>query len=230
MEDHRLVEEAVKGDSAATRLLVRTLLPVIQVRVARVLVRRRGDPTRDIRVEVEDFSQEVFVSLFADEARLLRAWDPTRGLSLVNFCGLIAERETISRLRSGKRSPFTETATDFDALEREAGPAPDAELRISSKEQLALLSDRLREELTPKGLELFYRLIVEEEAVESVCASTGMSADAVYAWRSRLGKLVRKIVAELSESGPWREAASRDSDERGLSDSRQRARKPERTP
>lgn len=230
MEDVRIVEEAVKGDRAATRLLVRTLLPVIQVRVARALVRRRGDPTRDVRSEVEDFSQEVFASLFADDARLLRAWDPTRGLSLVNFCGLIAERETISRLRSGKRSPFTETATDFDALEREAGPAPDAEVRVSSREQLALLSDRLREELTPKGLELFFRLIVEEEAVESVCASTGMTPDAVYAWRSRLGKLVRKLIAELSESGPWREAATREADERSLSDSHQKARKPLRTP
>ena len=208
MNDRHLVESAVSGDAAATRALIRTLLPVIQVRVARALVRRKGNATRDLRQEVEDLTQEVFAALFADDARLLRTWDETRGLSLLNFCGLIAEREAISLLRSGRRSPFTETATEMDELERDADPAPDAELRFASKQKLGLLVDRLREELSPRGLELFYRLVVDEESVESVCTSTGMSSDAVYAWRSRLGKLVRKILTELDASGQWAQSVS----------------------
>lgn len=203
MNDRHLVDSAVLGDKAATRTLIRTLLPVIQVRVARALLRRKGNDSRDVRQDVEDLAQEVFASLFADDARLLRAWDEARGLSLLNFCGLIAEREAISLLRSGKRSPFTETATEVDDLEREAEPVADAEIRFASKQKLGLLVERLHEELSPRGLELFYRLIVDEEPVETVCSTSGMSADAVYAWRSRLGKLVRKILTELSDSGKW---------------------------
>jgi RNA polymerase sigma-70 factor (ECF subfamily) len=203
LDDWRLVEDAIRGDQAATRALVRLLLPVVQVRVARTLVRRRRDDARDVRADVEDLSQDVFAALFADDARLLRAWDPARGLSLVNFCGLIAEREALSLLRSGRRSPFTETATELEDIERDVEPVPDAELRVASKEQLLLVVDRLREALSPRGLELFYRLIVDEEAVEAVCASTGMTPDAVYAWRSRLGKLLRKIIVELSDSKKW---------------------------
>jgi DNA-directed RNA polymerase specialized sigma24 family protein len=201
-DERALLELALSGDAAATRRLVGVLVPVVQARVARTLVRRRGGSGRDARQEVEDLAQEVFASLFADEGKVLRAWDPERGLSLASFCGLIAEREAASILRSGRRSPWTETATELDDLEKALAEVPDAEVRIASREQLERLVDRLREALSPRGLELFHRLIVEEESVEAVCASTGMTADAVYAWKSRIGKVVRKLGAEMAASEP----------------------------
>lgn len=177
-------------------------MPVVQARVARTLVRRRGGSGRDARQEVEDLAQDVFASLFADGGRVLRAWEPARGLSLASFCGLVAEREAASILRSGRRSPWTDTATELDDLEKALAEVPDVEVRVSSREQLARLLDRLREALSPRGLELFHRLVVEEESVESVCASTGMTSDAVYAWKSRIGKVVRKLGAEMAASEP----------------------------
>lgn len=174
-------------------------MPVVQARVVRILVQRRGGSGRDVRQEVEDLVQEVFAALFEDDGRVLRAWDPARGLSLASFCGLVAEREAASILRSGRRSPWTESATDADALERELPDAPAPEAALSSREEIERLVDRLRETLSPLGLEMFQRLVVEEEPVDSVCRSTGMTPDAVYAWKSRIGKLVRKI---LSESQP----------------------------
>jgi RNA polymerase sigma-70 factor (ECF subfamily) len=201
-DERALLDEALSGDAAATRRLVGLLVPVVQARVARILVRRRGGSGRDVRQEVEDLAQEVFVALFAESGKVLRAWDPVRGLSLASFCGLIAERETASILRSGRRSPWTEAATELDELEKELAEVPDVEVRVSSRQQLARLIDRLREALSPRGLELFHRLVIEEESVESVCASTGMTADAVYAWKSRIGKVVRKLAAEIAASEP----------------------------
>ena len=202
MDERTLLAKALGGDVAATRTLVRLLMPVVQARVARTLVRRRGGSGRDARQEVEDLAQEVFAALFADGGKVLRAWDSSRGLSLPSFCGLIAEREAASILRSGRRSPWTETATELDELEKALAEVPDVEVSVSSREQLARLVDRLREALSPRGLELFHRLVVEEEDVESVCASTGMTADAVYAWKSRIGKVLRKLAAEMAASEP----------------------------
>ena len=148
-------------------------------------------------------TQEVFASLFADDAKALRAWDPARGLSLVNFVGIIAEHQVASIFRSGRRRPWSEDLVadnDFESTiaESERGP----EKTVASRQSFALLLDRLRAELTPRGFELFHRLFIEEASVESVCASTGMSTDAVYAWRSRLPKIVRKIaVAIEAEQG-----------------------------
>jgi RNA polymerase sigma-70 factor (ECF subfamily) len=194
-----LVAQAISGDTHAARALVGELAPIVQARVARALVRRRGGSGRDVRQEVEDITQEIFGALFADEGRVLRAWDPARGLSLVNFVGLIAEREAASILRSGRRSPWTDSPTEMDELEESAPPAPAMEARLVSRELLARLVERVRGSLSPRGLELFFRLIVDEEPVESVCATTGMTPDAVYAWRSRLAKLVRALATELSD-------------------------------
>ena len=44
---------------------------------------------RDIRQEVEDLSQEVFLQLFAEGGRVLATWQPERGLTLLNFVGLV---------------------------------------------------------------------------------------------------------------------------------------------
>lgn len=155
-----------------------------------------------MRQEVEDLAQEVFVALFAEDGKVLKAWDPARGLTLASFCGLIAEREAASILRSGRRSPWTEAATELDDLEKQLAEVPDVEVRVSSRQQLARLIDRLREALSPRGLELFHRLVIDDESVESVCASTGMTADAVYAWKSRIGRVVRKLAAEIAASEP----------------------------
>src|SRR5262245_51304251 len=106
------VNAALGGDKGAIRALVAALSPVIQARVARALLRRRAaSKARDIRQEVEDLTQEVFVALFADGGRTLREWSPSRGLSLLNFAGLVAEREVASIMRSGRRSPWTEDPT-----------------------------------------------------------------------------------------------------------------------
>jgi DNA-directed RNA polymerase specialized sigma24 family protein len=196
-----LVEEALLGRREAVRALIDGLTPVIQARVARVLLRRRVGPQkgRSVQQEVADLSQEVFVSLFESEGRALRSWRADGGLSLEGFVGLVAERQVISILRSGKRSPWKDEPVDAESMdgiaEQRAGP----EREIASREQLRQLLDRVRETLSPRGLELFERLIVLEEPVERVCADTKMSRDAVYAWRSRLSKTVKQLASEMEK-------------------------------
>lgn len=199
--DQARVRAALDGQPDAVRALVGTLTPVVQARVARVLLRRQGASRgRDVRQEVEDLSQEVFVALFAREAKVLRSWDPARGMSLRNFVGLVAEREVASILQSGRRSPWKEDPTLSDELDRRAGASADHAARVESKEIFLVVLERVRARLSPKGMDLFERLLVRQEDVKAVCEATGMSADAVYAWRSRLGKLVREIAGEIAAS------------------------------
>jgi RNA polymerase sigma-70 factor (ECF subfamily) len=192
------LERALAGERSALRTVVGALTPVIQARVARILVRHRSAARggRDIRQEVEDMTQDVFVALFDRDGRVLRSWDPERGLSLRGFVGLAAERHTLSRLRSPKRNPWTEEPVD--GLEPAVGDEQDPpEVGVVSRELFQQLADRLREELTPLGLHLFDLLYLEQQPVEAVCASAGMSPAAVYAWRSRLGKRLRRLVDEI---------------------------------
>ena len=58
-------------------------------------------------------------------------------------------------------------------------------------------SDRLRETLSPLGFHMFRLLYVEDRSVEETATTVKMSAEAVYAWRSRLRKLVTSLAADL---------------------------------
>jgi RNA polymerase sigma-70 factor (ECF subfamily) len=195
-----LLSAALAGDAASVRGLIQLLSPVVHARVARALTRSGSGRKqgRDLRQDVEDFVQEVFTALFADGARVLRSWDPSRGMSLVNFVGLVTEHQAASILRSGRRSPWKEEATEDQAIDRAAGVVDGTDREVLSRDVLAKLVARMREELSPRGFELFQLIVVEEVAVEAVCAQTAMTPDAVYAWRSRLGKLARKLLAEIN--------------------------------
>lgn len=194
-----LVKRALAGDQTALNRLVAGLTPVVQARVARTLLARRSrlGSGRDIRQEVEDLSQEVFLSLFARDGHILGSWQAERGLSLENFVGLVAERQVLSFLRSGKRNPWKEDPTEMEDLDF-VNPARGPEEAAASREQLSLLLERLRETLSPLGHQIFVLLFVREMSVPETMAASGLSADAVYAWRSRLRRLAQQLLAELS--------------------------------
>jgi DNA-directed RNA polymerase specialized sigma24 family protein len=204
-----LVRTAVAGERASVRALVAVLAPVVQARVARMLLRRRAAGVRrEVRQEILDLSQEVFAALFERDARVLRSWDPARGMSLANFVGLVAEREVASILRSGVRSPFS----GDDLLSEAAAlpvPAPATlEADLASRRLLERLLDALRARLSPLGLQMFRLLYAEERSVEEVCAAMSMRPDAVYAWKSRLSRLAVEVRRELEvePDGPSRVA------------------------
>jgi RNA polymerase sigma-70 factor (ECF subfamily) len=192
----RIIAAALAGDRHAVERVVAALKPVIHARVTRVLL--CCSLGRNVRQEVEDFSQGVFLSLFANSWRELRRWDPERGASLENFVGLVAKRHVISILRSRRQNPFTLETVDPDDPEP-PGDAPDPLRRLVASEEQELLFERLRKRVTPLGWQMFHLLYVEELSVPEVMAKTEMSSDAVYAWRSRLGRLVDQLRRELSE-------------------------------
>lgn len=210
---HDIVERALAGDEPARSRLVAVLTPVVQARVARSLLLWRSGAAagRDVRQEVEDLTQEMFLLLFAEDGKVLRSWQPERGLTLFNFVGLVTERRTASILRTGRRNPWQDDPTLTEELDR-AAPEDGPEEITASREQMKLLLRRLTEELSPLGRHLFDLLFLRELAPAEVVAQTGLSPDAVYAWRSRLRRLARRLLAEKSENiagrrrTPWGES------------------------
>lgn len=203
--ERRLLAEALAGDASALVELARLISPAIQVRVARALLRRAAPRARagDVRSELEDMTQEVFVRLFANDARALRAWDPERGLSLVNFVGLVAEREVSNVFHSGRRTPWNdklELQGDVDARECWSVDLG-GERRQIYKDLLLKLCQRLQAWLSPRGRELFEVLYLEERPLAEVAERFGMQPSAIYAWRNRVGKRARELLDELQSDG-----------------------------
>jgi RNA polymerase sigma-70 factor, ECF subfamily len=208
-QQYVLVREALKGDPAALSELIQQLMPVIQARVARSLLKQIRTHDGNVQQDVADFTQEVFVQLFSDGGRVLLAWDPERGMSLTSFVSLIAQRHICSLLRTPK-NPWRATAREPAAFE--GTPCEDAvspERVVASREELQLLLDALRRRLSPLGLEMFYRLYVHKEAVEDIRKATGMSAESVYQWRRRLADAAQQAMHALQRTTKDTDSSSR---------------------
>lgn len=191
------------------RALVDRLLPVIQAEVGFALLRGARIEGRDPRQEVRDFSQEVFVHLLSQGGKTLRSWDPERGRNLDSFVRLVARRQVAAILRSGRRNPWSDKPTADEDLERGMEAQTSHGARLESRERLDRLLGWLHERLDDRGMLLFQMLYVEERGVDEVMAATGMTRDAVYAWRSRFRKLVAKLAAEEGELGSKKSDAQR---------------------
>jgi RNA polymerase sigma factor (sigma-70 family) len=201
-----LVRSAVEGDRRASRRLVAELTPVIRGSVASVLA-RAGSSNRDTRQEIEDATQTVLVSLFADRGRALLQWDPARGLDLDGFVRLLARRETTSLLRSRRRNPFTERPTLQEDLDQNAMQGMGIESETISRDMLDALVRAVKERLSPRGAELFDLMFLKALPVDEVCALTGLVPETVYTWKSRLARELREILDEIGHCPSSRPAA-----------------------
>lgn len=194
-DDKKQLDAALAGDSAVMRALVERLLPTIEARVLQALSRYKQ---RAQAAQVApDLTQQVFVRLFEDGGRRLRAWEPGRGASLRSFVALVAEREVVAILRRARQNPWKESPTEADVLSDHAGSAADHEAPLASRELLNAVLDRALGQLDERGLLLFQRLVVDEAPVEIVAYETGTTVAALYMWRSRFGKMIRAIADEV---------------------------------
>ncbi|MCA9544073.1 MAG: sigma-70 family RNA polymerase sigma factor [Myxococcales bacterium] len=196
------VERALGGDRSAQRHLFHALLPHVQKKVNAVLVRRASaGGRRPVRQEVLDLTQDVFVALFEHDGRALRAWHPDKGASLPTWVGRVAEKRIISTLRTAKRNPWTETPTEAEAFERVVPALPSAHAKVASRQQLERVLDALRADLSEQAFALFVALFVEQQEVDAICAAHGMTANAVYIWRTRLKKAAKAALEAVSDAG-----------------------------
>lgn len=179
------------------RELVKLATPIVRARVMRVLLRSARGPGQRVHQDIDDLSQEVFSALFEDDARALRDWDPALGLSFRNFVGLLAQRRAASILRARTSLSWAHEHQDHaDALD-DAGYDCTPEGNAASRELLVCLWTRMRRLVSARGLVLFELLYLRDESIAEVCAEAGLTINAVYQWRRRLGVIARAELTQL---------------------------------
>jgi RNA polymerase sigma-70 factor (ECF subfamily) len=188
-----LLERALRGEVEAAQSLVHELFPVIRARVRRRLAGAAPD------TEFEDVAQDVWVKLVANEGRELRRYDPTRGFSLANYVGLIAEREAGNHLaarRAQKRGGLMRVASLETAEEERSHPS--AEKEVADKELLARLIQHLEHNLSPKGRAVFSFIYRDEQTAEEVAATMNVTPQVIYNWQHKIRTLARDFFAEVT--------------------------------
>ena len=195
-----LVQQALAGDVSAQTALVRGLTPEIQWSVARMLRRWRTGAAsgRDLRQEVEDMVQEVFLEIFEEDGKVLRRWDPER-LPLTAYIGYIARIRTAEVLRS-RRSPWREDPNPVEDLDRDS-PGKNPEEKAAVRDEMRKIYLCVVAGFQAAEFYLFELLFVHQISPKDAVEKTGKSLDAIYKWRSRLyerAKKCRDLIARVS--------------------------------
>lgn len=180
---------SLAGERDASRRLLDQLTPVIRSRVLRTMKRLSGEASHSV-FDCDDLMQEILLLLFAHDGRLIRAWNPDRGLSLENWVGLICERRVANFLR-GARRRAVEGTRDLITLT----PPHDigAARAMEGRALLEAVVAHLEHVASERAQTLFVHLCVLEHPVRDVATSFQMTEAAVYAARARLEKEARSV-------------------------------------
>lgn len=181
--------ERPRADALARALLV--LLPPI---AARELIPWSGHYRRSPASLCEDVAQDVMLKLFAERGRVLRAWDPERGLALRGFLRRVVRFHVLQLFRSSVKNPWRDRLTESHL--EVVGEDSDAVLH-----QLWLweVRDMLLAEENAHGRALYMGLFVEHRSAEDVGEQHNMTRDAVYQWRSRFKRRAGRLLSEKQQ-------------------------------
>ena len=193
------VREALDGGDASRAGLARHLAPMVQAEVALMMTRYGAMRSRDGRQEIRDLTQEVFVVLFKDDAKTLRAWNPDAGRKLGSFVRMVAKRRLLSLMRTQSKNPWPDEPTDYSVVEH-ASSTPGVEPSVQGREELSSLMERLNRWFTPEDHALFRMFFVEGMSIAEVEAATNKSRAAIYAWRRHLRSFVRETTPDREAS------------------------------
>jgi len=172
---------------------VREVSRLVRRSVVRLL--HRGRPPRGC--EVDDLTQHVLAHLFAHEARALASWQDSRGVSYPSYVWMVAERTAISLLRRRDHNPREEYSADPVDLDQRPAQARDSEDGFACRDHSRALVERLDRELSPTGQKVLRALYAEDLSIEEASRTLGVSADALYTWRSRIRKRAEVISREM---------------------------------
>ncbi len=198
--DASLLTEALTGGRDSVQRLVDELQPTIHAEVAVVVLRRGPSDPRAVRVEVEDLVQDVWETLFRDDWRVLRKYQPNRGASLRTFVGLISQRVAIDALRSGRRNPWREQLGALRDVDAQNLLSVSFEQRLQDRNLLKQVYAQLEAELGEKGRSALESMFARDLSVDEAAVATGMTKSALYSWKKRITSRARALLARLSGS------------------------------
>lgn len=188
-----LLRGCIRGDAESRRRFVEEYSGIVSFGVS-VIFQQFGRPSR--KEEIEDLCQDVFLSLFDQDARKLRQYQGRNGCSLASWVRVVANRLTIDRLRrEGRTVSLDDPGNAESSRVRDAhpdarpGPEPQVEEARRAQRVRAMIDD-----LPPKD-QVFVRLFYfQGMPIEEVASTIGITTNAAYVRKMRLHEKLRRIA------------------------------------
>jgi RNA polymerase sigma-70 factor (ECF subfamily) len=204
-----LIHACVDGEAAAWQEFIRRFNRIIAITSYRA-ARRWGE---DSPATVDDLTQETYLKLCADDARVLREFDSTHRDAIFGFLKVVTANvanDYFKRLQAGKRggSQVDEQLEDAERTGDAADPASPAsvERAVLLNEVDACLCAVAPAETQERDRTIFwlyYRQgLTAKEIVE--LPSIGLSLKGVESTLHRLTQLLRADLVKTCHGKPWR--------------------------
>jgi len=141
----------------------------------------------------DDVVQDVMIKLFKEQGRVLKSWQPMRGLSLRGFVRWVVRYQVRQQLRTERRNTRRGDPTSPEVLDQ---------LQHEASELLYCLSvwqvrSRLLERETARSRRLYRGLFVEQHSADELARELGMTRGAVDQWKARFKRRAAKLLGEL---------------------------------
>ena len=201
------MRRCVEGAPGARRALVVQFLRTVRQAAGMSRAVRTG---RVAEADVDDAAQLVFITLFAEDCRVLRAWSGQA--SLRHYIRTIAARVAARHFRGvlrrhGRFHLGLDAAEDDDPTSalaqfaQQAAPEAAVDLRLVQEAERAALRAAIADELSERGRAVYEALFVEELEPAEVARRLGMTANNVYQYRNRIQRAARRVAARWRVEG-----------------------------
>lgn len=191
----QLIRLAVAGDRLSIKELIKRLTPTIQISTAQTLSQFTSNTeATHSHAEIADYCQEIFMHLFENDCKVLRSWDPEKGMKLKSFISLITKRRVISSLRGHKTTNFLDEKIINEKIN--TLKTPDEQNRFIDYNFLLHVIHAIKETISEQGYEIFVLLFLYEQSVDEISEATGLTKNSIYVWKNRIRKQAKDITAE----------------------------------
>lgn len=187
MSTYELIEQTLKGDQAAARALVVIFSRIFQQEAKFAVYRVRGTSE-----DVKELVNDIFADLFADGARALRRFDPSKGATPEGYFRRFARLRCMGFARDERDRVLERLMepTDLSELHISSDQEPDEVEKLDAKAKL----QRIAEVLTPADFELFTRRLLKGQETEEICKAMQLSRDVFF-------QRIHRLIGRLQQHG-----------------------------
>jgi len=198
-EELHLLSRVLRGNMDARKCFFLRYTQVIEARVRQILRRGRAWVPED---DVQDMVSEIWLSLFEDDMRSLRRFDPERQIKVATWIGLLARNKTIDKLRTSHTGRTVSMDDDAGREPACSKPLPADEVERSERRALAV---KAMEQLSHEERRFMEAWYVDDRPPEELADEFGIAIGTVYSRRFKIQAKLARAINSLNR--PRRRAA-----------------------